>query len=63
MQRQAERGPPDRVQVDPAAGERVVHLALRQVLMCGDVRTAEPAGQVGDVHPEDVQRRLLGEVG
>ena len=51
-QRQAERGPADRVQVDATPRHRLVQLALRQVLDAADA---------GGVDPEQVERRLAGE--
>ena len=58
-QRQAERGPPARVQVDPPPGQLVVQLVLGQVLVDGDARGA--SRRPSDAHAEQVERRRRGE--
>ena len=61
-QRQPERGPADRVQVDPAPGQLVVQLGLRQVLDAAAVRRqAQVAGSASVPMPNTSSGAACGE--
>jgi len=63
-QRQAERGPPHRMQVDASTGERGVHLVLRLDVLSADHRVeTEAGGECLCLHTEHVDRPDIREAG